>query len=382
MPLQHYLHRDGEKLRFGYTTGTCAALAAQAAAIALLSGNAPRSARLITPKGLAVEVEIEDVVLRTKSARCAVRKDGGDDIDATHGLLIYAEVAFCEREGIQIDGGEGVGRVTRPGLEQPVGAAAINSVPRRMIREQIEEICQLYDYHGGLAVLISVPGGEEVAAQTFNPQLGIVGGISILGTSGIVEPRSLQALIDTIETEMKMLAAEGKKQLIVTPGNYGEDFALNLPYLQERPILKCSNFLGDTLDLALALDFEQLLLIGHIGKLVKLAGGIMNTHSRYADGRTEIFTAYAALAGADQTTAEALMNSVTSDACLDILDEKGLRETVMHGILASIQKHLDRRVKKKIAIGAVLFSNQHGLLGESSGARAIIAAWQAITPQS
>ena len=159
-----------------------------------------------------------------RTARCAVEKDAGDDYDITDGMLIRAAVKRCAAPGIRIDGGEGVGRVTKPGLDQPVGAAAINRVPRRMIREQVETVCDELGYDGGMEVIISIPGGEAAAARTFNPVLGVIGGLSILGTSGIVEPMSEQAIVDTISLQQRQAAAQGSEGLILTPGNYGEDF--------------------------------------------------------------------------------------------------------------------------------------------------------------
>ena len=197
MAFEYYIRSGQKKLRCGYTTGTCAALAAAGAARLLLTGAPPETLRLVTPKGVAVEVEPAEWVLENGAARCAVYKDGGDDADVTTGHLVVATVTKTA-SGIAIDGGKGVGRVTKPGLDQPVGAAAINRVPRQMIAGAVQAVCEDTGYEGGLSVVISVPSGEELARRTFNPSLGIEGGISILGTSGIVEPMSAQAIVDTI----------------------------------------------------------------------------------------------------------------------------------------------------------------------------------------
>ena len=324
MAFEQYLQRGRQKLRCGYTTGACAALAAKAAAKMLLTQQMAQEETLVLPKGLAVTVPIEEAAFSPSFASCAVRKDGGDDCDATHGLLIYARVSPCAHPGVEIDGGQGVGRVTRPGLDQPVGAAAINSTPRRMIREEVEAVCRSLDYQGGLSVVISTPGGEAVAQKTFNPVLGIEGGISILGTSGVVEPQSLQALLDTIQVELKMHAAAGCKEVIFTPGNYGEDFLKAHPPVREIPVVKISNFVGDSLDFAVEMGFTQVYLVGHLGKFVKLAAGVMNTHSRYADGRREVFAAHAGMAGANQNCICQLMEAPTADQCLAILEDAGL----------------------------------------------------------
>ena len=376
MAFEHYVRSGQKLLRCGYTTGTCAALATQGAAMLLLSGQTPRSLELKTPKGLTIQVTPRSCFMADDdTAVCSVEKDAGDDTDVTGGMEIVATVRCTDAPGVAIDGGSGVGRVTKPGLDQPVGAAAINRVPRRMIEEQGLTVCRAYGYAGGLKVTISVPGGEEAARRTFNPNLGVEGGISILGTSGIVEPMSEQALIDTIELEQRQAAADSKR-LILTPGNYGASF-LRLQGWDKLgvPVVKCSNFIGDALDNAAGLPFAEVLLVGHIGKLVKLAGGVMNTHSRYADCRGEIFCAHAALCGADAGLCRALMESATADACIELLDGAGLRQSVMASILTAVQRHLDRRAAGAYKIGAVLFSNQYGYLGQTRQAKDIMKEW-------
>lgn len=372
MSFEHSIRSGSRQLRCGYTTGTCAALAASGAAELLLGGVLPESMGLLTPKGWRVETELLDGFCDGETARCAVKKDAGDDPDVTDGMLVYASVTKT-RQGITIDGGEGVGRVTKPGLDQPVGAAAINSVPRRMITAAVEAVCAAHSYAGGLAITISIPGGEERAKQTFNPQLGIEGGLSVLGTSGIVEPMSEQALLDTIALAIRQAAASGADGLLLTPGNYGADYLKNrLPELEKLPVVKFSNFLGDAIDLAVSEGFSRALIVGHIGKLVKLAGGIMNTHSRVADCRMELFCAHAALCGADTALCQALMAQVSSDGCLTLLSEAGLREPVMASLLAAMQRHLDRRAGGQIRLGALCFSNEYGFLGMTEGAKELL----------
>ena len=374
-----FVFHDGKRLRCGYTTGTYAALAAQGAVRLLLTRTVPASASLTTPKGANIEVPLEDCHMEGDSAFCSVRKDGGDDIDATHGLLITVQVEWQDTPGVSIEGGAGVGRVTKPGLDQPVGAAAINRVPRKMIEQEVLSVADELGCEGGFRVTIHVPGGAEAAKKTFNPQLGIEGGISILGTSGIVEPMSAQALIDTIALEIRQKAAQGHKNVILTPGNYGLDF------LQDQgmdrwgiPVVKCSNFIGDALDACAAEQFQGVLLVGHIGKLVKLAGGVMNTHSRTADCRAELFCTHAALCGAGREVCRALMDCPTSDACIAVLDGAGLRRAVLGSLLSAIQDHLDRRASGTFSMGAVVFSNQYGLLGQTSQAKELMDRWSTL----
>ena len=376
MSFEHYIRNGNRRLRCGYTTGSCAALAAAGAAELLLTGQAPETLTLLTPGGLRIETTPVFCRMEGDRAACAVQKDAGDDPDVTDGILIVATVGRTA-EGITIDGGEGIGKVTRPGLDRAVGEAAINSVPRRMIFTAMEMLCDELNYPGGLQVVISAPEGRKIAKKTFNPMLGIEGGISILGTSGIVEPMSEQAIVDTIALEIRQKAASGSRRLIFCPGNYGLDFlSKEMPGLEAIPRVKCSNYIGDALDLAILEGMEEVLLIGHVGKLVKLAGGIMNTHSRMADCRRELFCAHAALCGADRIICESLMQQVTTDGCLEILKNAGLCKPVMESLLREIQTVLERKSGGACRFGAVLFSNVYGLLGKTAEAEMLLREWR------
>ena len=374
MAFELYRTQDGKRLRCGYTTGTCAALAAKAAARALLTGTVPAEETVVTPKGPAVTVPIRALPPENGQIACAVQKDGGDDVDATSGAWIAAAVEK-RPEGVAIDGGRGVGRVTKPGLDQPVGNAAINSTPRRMIAEAVAAVAADCGYTGGFAVTIFVPDGEELAKKAFNPMLGITGGISILGTGGIVEPRSLKALLDSLAVEVRVHGASGVKDLIMTPGNYGEHFLTKFPGLASMPQVKCANFIGDTLDLCGDNGIETVLLVGHLGKMVKVSGGIMDTHSRVADCRTELFAAHAALHGATQDQVRHILDAATSDACIEILDEAGLRKPVLDSITDAAQSHLTRRAAGRLRVGLVTYSNVYGLLTVSHTAKEILTDW-------
>ena len=376
---EHYVRSGQKLLRCGYTTGTCAALGAAGAARLLLTGREPETVALRTPKGIVVEVAPLWCRSTDTGAACAIRKDGGDDVDVTTGLPVVASVVLePDAPGVRIFGGEGVGRVTKPGLDQPVGEAAINHVPRRMIAEALEREAENAAYTGGFAVTISIEGGAETAKRTFNPHIGVEGGLSVLGTSGIVEPMSQQAILDTIQLEMNqaVLRADTPKRLILAPGNYGLDYLHDAyPAFAAIPVVKTSNFIGDTLDMAASAGFEQVLLVGHVGKLVKVAGGIMNTHSHTADCRTELFCAHAALCGASRELCAALYAAATTDACLELLDATGLRAPVLESLLDAIQLHLDRRAGEAFRVGAVLFSNQHGPLGATQTAKELLEQW-------
>lgn len=372
MSFEHYIQKGTKRLRMGFTTGSCAALAAKAAALILLGDARLDTVEIMTPKGLLVNVPVLDVNRNSDVVSCAVQKDAGDDPDITDGTRVYARVSKVDQPGIMIDGGVGIGRVTRPGLDQPVGAAAINQVPRLMIESAIQSVCDQVYYEGGLSVVISIPDGMRLSRRTFNPRLGIEGGLSILGTTGIVEPMSAQALIDCIGLELRALAATGEKFVVLTPGNYGEQFLSAHPFLANAPTVKCSNYIGDALNHAVFYGFSHILLVGHAGKFVKLAGGIMNTHSSVADCRTEIITAHAALSGADIKTVTAVMDAVSTDQCFEILNQQGLREAVTISLLQSIQNHLSRKTGDAATVGAIMFSHTHGILGQTETVDSII----------
>ena len=366
--MEQFVYKNHKKLRYGYTTGSCAAAASKAAAAMLLSGKEISYVELHTPKGIDLRLEVLDISREDNAVSCAIQKDGGDDPDVTNGILIYAKVSREPADEVQIiiDGGIGVGRVTKPGLEQPVGAAAINKVPRQMIRENLEAVCEQYHYHGKLSVVISIPSGVELAAKTFNPRLGIVGGISVLGTSGIVEPMSEQALIDTIRVEMRQKLANGMEYLLVVPGNYGIDFLDQYGHgLQLEDAVKCSNFVGEALDAAVEFGAKGVLLVGHIGKFVKLAGGIMNTHSHNADARMELLTVHAALLGAPVELLQKMMECVTTDDALKYLKEADLMEPVMDRIMEKMEFYVNQRAQHQLELGVITFSNVFGILGQT-----------------
>ena len=375
--LEVYIPVGNRQLRCGYTTGTCAAAATAGAVRLLLTGERLPAVRVRTPAGIEVEAELLDHVAGPGWACCGVRKDGGDDPDVTDGTLICAKAERTDSPGVTIDGGAGVGRVTRPGLDQSVGAAAINSTPRRMITAMVEAVMAAAGYTGGLAVTISAPQGEALAGRTFNPRLGIGGGISILGTSGIVRPMSEAALIDSLYLEQDMAKAAGVNDLLMTPGNYGDSFARQTLGLDLTHRCTCSNYLGTAIDHAAGLGFASLLLVGHLGKLVKVAAGIMNTHSRTADGRGETMAAHTALCGGDRALVERVFEAPTTDGAAALLEEAGLLEDVMDSRAAALDRRLKARAGTDMEIEAIFFSNRFGILGQTPGAARLLARHRA-----
>lgn len=370
MTMEQMTYRGGQALRRGWTTGSCAAAAAQAAAMLLLMGVAPAEIALQTPAGITFRLPVEQPRWEDGAAVCTVRKDAGDDPDVTNGVRISAAVCRVE-SGVSIEAGAGVGRVTRPGLSVPVGEAAITPAPRAQIMAAVERVARETGYAGGFSVVISAENGAELAKQTYNEHLGVVGGISILGTSGVVEPMSEKALLDTIRLELDSRYAAGQRIVFLCPGNYGADFSRDTLGLDLEQAVKCSNFIGDALDYAAFRGFADILLVGHAGKLVKLAAGVMNTHSSVADGRQEIFTAHAALCGAGRATLEGLMDAVSVDACIDLLNKDGLRDAVLARIGAAIEKRLALRLRGKARAEFIMFTGKYGILAQSSGVRAL-----------
>lgn len=367
-------------MRYGFTTGSCAAAAAKAAAYMLLTGRQKNEITIETPKGIPYTAQLLNIKRAENEVSCAVEKDGGDDPDITTGTLICAKVFYGRKDGgayagkedaipeIRIDGGRGVGRVTKPGLDQPIGNAAINHVPREMIAREVSQVCRLADYKGVLEIEIFVPEGERLAEQTFNPRLGIVGGISILGTSGIVEPMSSQALLDTIKVEMRQRRAEGFDYIAVSPGNYGLDFMKKTYGYDLDRSVKCSNFIGDTIDMAVEIGFQKLLLTGHIGKLIKVAGGIMNTHSKEADCRMELLAAFSVRAHMNPDAVLKILDCATTEEAVHIIKDSGKLQPVMEHVMERICYYLQKRAKGKLQIDCILYANEFGELARSKEA--------------
>ena len=387
---------QGKLMRRGYTTGSCAAAASKAAAVMLLSGEETDSIKLDTPKGITLTLDVLDILRGPGFARCAIRKDSGDDPDDTNGTLIYATVSSLHAgipeeelvmqphtasveqldDRVEIWGGIGVGKVTKPGLSCKVGGPAINPVPRKMITREVLAAMKQYGCDETLRVVISIPDGPAIAPKTFNPRLGIEGGISVLGTSGIVEPMSDRALIDTMYTEMDSRKANGYKDLLVFFGNYGADFTRDEMKIDISTAVTCSNFVGELLDYAVLQGFESVLIIGHSGKLIKLAQGVMNTHSKYADCRSEFLALQAMFHGASPAVGKEIYLSLTTDEMTKILKREGLFEAVMEEAARKIDFYMQKRVHGKLKTGAILFSNVYGILGETAGAEELLKLHQ------
>ncbi len=373
MPDEMTVLKNKKELRYGYTTGSCAAVTAKAALIMLISGEDIFNASIVTPKGPVYNAEVLDITRTDDSVSCAVIKDGGDDPDITSGSKVFATVRFLDDQGITIKGGEGVGVITKPGLDQPIGEAAINSVPRKMIKENLEDVLEKYGRtNQGVEVTISVPNGKALAEKTFNPKLGIVGGISILGTTGIVEPMSDAAILDTIRTEVRVKRAEDKKVLLVAPGNYGLTFLKQSYGIDENDAVLCSNFVYDTVQIACDEGFSKMLFVGHIGKLVKVAGKIKNTHSMYGDHRMEILSGIVSEVQEDAGSSdikEKVLGCVMTDEAVNIINEAGLGDKVFPRLASKIKEAMEEFSGGKIETETIVFSNEYTELVRTENAQ-------------
>lgn len=374
--MEEYQFSQGKNLRCGYTTGSCATAASKAAACMLFTGSRVETVRIDTPKGIVLNLEPLEVEITPDYVSCAIRKDSGDDPDDTNGVLVYARVEKVSEPGVHIEGGIGVGRVTKPGLACAVGGPAINPTPRRMITEEVSKVLLEHNYTEGVKVTISIPAGVEIAKKTFNPRLGIVGGLSVLGTSGIVEPMSESALVETMYVEMRAQKARGNKNLLVFFGNYGEDYSRDVLKLDLSNSVTCSNFVGELLDYAVFLGFETLFIIGHSGKLVKLSQGVMNTHSKYADCRTELMALQAMFHGASSEVGKEIYGCLTTDEVTKILQREGLFEVVIKEVTDKIDYYMQHRVHGRIKTAAMMFSNVYGVLGMTQYADELIKLHQ------
>lgn len=345
-------------LRFGYSTGTCAAAASKAALLRLLGCDDPREVEINLPAGRMMMVPVQSTELINQVARAVVVKDGGDDLDVTHGMQIVSRVGWSKTPGVCIYGGEGVGRITKPGLAVPIGEPAINPVPRQMIRNALKD---LLPGERGVDVEISAPDGERVAKKTMNARLGVIGGISILGTSGLVRPMSREAFIDSLLPQISQALALGFETLVLTPGGMGERMAINRG-VNPDAIVQTSNFIGAILDECAGYNVPELLLFGHIGKIIKIAGGIFNTHSKVADARCEILAAHAAMLGASPSVVQDIMKLNTVDESIHLVQRNGL-EKVYQTIADAASQRCQSRVASGIRVGTAVYALNGSILG-------------------
>lgn len=376
-------NKDGKKLRSGYTTGTCAAAAAQAALRHLLNLKEQKNhdftpkifpihaVSVDLPQGGTINIPIKSIIVEGDIVTAEVIKDGGDDPDITNGASIYATVEILEANSLNkteessgennqiiLFGGKGVGMVTKPGLSVPVGEPAINPVPRSMI---VHEVKKFLPKGKRVKVTIAVPEGERLAKKTLNPRLGIVGGISILGTTGIVRPMSEEAYVESLIPQIDQAVALGHNLIVLTPGGMGEKKALELGMPREA-VVQTSNFIGTMLKESAKRGIKKILLLGHIGKIIKVAGGIFHTHSKIADGRREILAAHAAMLGAPSALIKEIMELNTIDASIELIKTHGLQEVYMT-IARWASKRCLEFLGEEIRVGTIMYSLDGEIIG-------------------
>ena len=355
---------SSKHLREGISTGSCAAAAVKAAALKILNGLCPQSVEITTPEGRRLTIPVQDA-----PSGCGVIKDAGDDPDATDGLLIVAEVELGGEAGeITFAGGQGVGTVTLPGLKVPPGEPAINPVPRAMITEALRSVIGAQ----AAKVTVSVPRGEEVATKTFNPRLGVTGGISILGTTGIVKPMNEEALFESLTLELSTHAAAGQPFIAIAFANTGEQAMRKALDIKGRCVMQCGNYIGYVLDEAVRLGFKRALLCGHPGKLLKVAAGTFNTHNRTGDGRLEALCTQAAIAGASPKLVRELYECTTTENAMRIVAENGL-ERLWTTLAQITAKRCTDRSFGETPVEAAFIDNDGKILGESEGVEALAA---------
>ena len=366
--MEEYVYIDGKKYKRGYTTGSCATGAAKAATYMILTKETLETVNIDTPKGIPLNLKVENVDINNVFAQCSNQKDGGDDIDATHKMHIYAKAELIDSNEIIIDGGIGIGRVTKKGLGIEIGKAAINKTPISMIQSEVRKVI---GDSKGVKITIFAPEGETIAKKTFNPRLGIVGGISIIGTTGIVEPMSDEGWKKSLSIELEMKKAQGMDKIILVPGNHGEMFIKESLGIDSKYIVRTSNFIGYMLKEAQRIGFKKILMAGHLGKYVKIAGGIFNTHSKVADARNEILIANLALMNAPFELINKVNECLTTEEFIEILedDEYKKYKEIYNILCEKCKKRIDIYMNDdEIDIEVMIFSMEKKLLGESKKA--------------
>ena len=382
--MEEYVYIDGKKYRRGYTTGSCATAASKAATYMLLTKKKIKTINIDTPKGIPLTLDVQNISLNNDYVGCSIKKDGGDDIDATHTMDIYAKAEIIDRENgedIIVCGGYGIGVVTKKGLSVEVGKAAINPTPMKMINYEIrkvigEDISATLGEGKSLKITISAPKGEEIAKKTFNPRLGIIGGISIIGTTGIVEPMSDEGWKKSLSIELKMKKEQGLDKIILVPGNHGEQFIREKLNLDMKYVVRTSNFIGYMLKEAQRMGYKKILMAGHIGKFIKLSAGIFNTHSKVADARSEILISNLALMKAPYDLLEKINECLTAEEAVEVINENNYTE-----FYDKVSNKCRYKVKQYLGdddteVEVIMFSMDKTLLGKSDNTDSLVEVFR------
>lgn len=382
--MEEYVYIDGKKYKRGYTTGSCATAASKAATYMLLTNKKIETINIDTPKGIPLTLNVENVSLNNDYVECSIKKDGGDDIDATHTMDIYAKAEIIDRENdedIVVCGGYGIGVVTKKGLSVEVGKAAINPTPMKMINHEVrkvigDDISTTIGKDKSLKITIFAPKGEEIAKKTFNPRLGIIGGISIIGTTGIVEPMSDEGWKKSLSIELKMKKEQGLDKIILVPGNHGEQFIREKLNLDMKYVVRTSNFIGYMLKEAQRMGYKKILMAGHIGKFIKLSAGIFNTHSKVADARSEILVSNLALMKAPYELLEKISECLTAEEAVEVINENNYTEfydKVSNKCRYKVKQYLG---DDETEVEIIMFSMDKTLLGKSDNTDSLVEVFR------
>ena len=382
--MEEYVYIDGKKYKRGYTTGSCATAASKAATYMLLTKKEIKTINIDTPKGIPLTLDVQNISLNNDYVECSIKKDGGDDIDATHTMDIYAKAEIIDRENgedIIVCGGYGIGVVTKKGLSVEVGKSAINPTPMKMVNYEIrkvigEDISATLGEGKSLKITISAPKGEEIAKKTFNPRLGIIGGISIIGTTGIVEPMSDEGWKKSLSIELKMKKEQGLDKIILVPGNHGEQFIREKLNLDMKYVVRTSNFIGYMLKEAQRMGYKKILMAGHIGKFIKLSAGIFNTHSKVADARSEILISNLALMKAPYDLLEKINECLTAEEAVEVINENNYTE-----FYDKVSNKCRYKVKQYLGdddteVEVIMFSMDKTLLGKSDNTDSLVEVFR------
>lgn len=381
--MEEYVYIDGKKYKRGYTTGSCATGAAKAATYMLITKKKIDVVNIDTPKGIPLTLNVENIILNDNYVECSIEKDGGDDIDATHTMHIHARAELVEKEenDIIVCGGEGVGVVTKKGLSVEVGKAAINPTPMKMINSEIRKVIGYEPFNTigknkSLKITIFAPKGEEIAKKTFNPRLGIIGGISIIGTTGIVEPMSDEGWKKSLSIELQMKREQGLDKIIFVPGNHGEQFIREKLNLDMKYVIRTSNFIGYMLKEAQRMGYKKILMAGHIGKFIKLSAGIFNTHSKVADARREILVANLAMMKAPYEFLDKVDKCLTAEEAVELIDNSeyvDFYNLISDKCKFKVEEYLG---DEEIEVEIMMFSMDKTLLGKSENADTLVEGFR------
>jgi len=351
------------KLRTGFTTGTCAAAGAKASVLSIINQKSIDFVDVILPKKSKIQIKIEKCNFNSQGAQCSVIKDGGDDPDVTHGAEICVKVLLTDRLGqVEIDGGKGVGRVTKPGLGLEIGSAAINPTPKKMITENILEVAKDILQRNGIRVMISVPKGKDLAIKTDNPRLGILGGISILGTSGIVIPYSTASFAAAIRQSIDVTIAMGNDSVVLTTGGRSEDFSKKIINLPDHCFIQMGDFSGYAIQQCAKKGIRKAHVAGFIGKLTKMGMGVKQTHVKGSKVDMKFLADVARKCDAPTELIEEIKHANTARHVFEIITSKSVNG-YFDLLCLEVNDQLSKHSENKVEIEVIMFDFDGNVIG-------------------